>query len=258
VAERVDPLAAFRLDGKVAIVTGASAGLGQRFSRVLDAAGARVVLAARRKGPLQALADELTDALAVQCDLADVADLDHLMEATLDRFGRVDIVVNNAGMQKTAPAVDEEEDAFESVLRVNLTACFGLARRAARSMIERGEGGSIINISSIFGLVGSGQVPLASYTASKGGLVNLTRELAAQWGRQGVRVNAICPGFYSSEMTQDSFEDESMLRWIRRRTPMGRPGEQHELDGALLYLASPASTYTTGQALAVDGGWTII
>lgn len=125
-------------------------------------------------------------------------------------------------------------------------------------MIERGEGGSIINISSIFGLVATGQLPLASYVAAKGGLNHLTRELAGHWGRHGIRVNALCPGFYESEMTTDSLEDERMLKWIQRRTPMGRVGAPHELDGALLYLASPASTYTTGQALGVDGGMSIL
>jgi NAD(P)-dependent dehydrogenase (short-subunit alcohol dehydrogenase family) len=257
-ADRLDPLAAFRLDGKVAVVTGASAGLGTRFARVLDAAGADVVVTARRAERLASLAEELTDALPVQCDVADIGDIDRLFDATLERFGRVDVVVNNAGIRNVIPAVDEGEEAFESVLRVNLTAPFALARRAARSMIERGEGGSIINISSIFGVVGSGQLPLSSYAAAKGGLNNLTRELAAAWGRHGIRVNAICPGFYASEMTEDAFEDERMLTWIRKRTPMGRVGEPSELDGALLYLASGASTYTTGQCLGVDGGWTII
>lgn len=250
----LDPLAAFRLDGRVAIVTGASGGLGARFARVLDAAGARVVVTARRVDRLEDLAAELTEGLPVACDVARSADLDALVDATLERYGRVDVVVNNAGIRNVAPPLDESDEAFEDVLRVNLTACFGLARRAATAMIERGEGGSIINISSIFGLVATGQLPLASYVASKGGLNHLTRELAGHWARHGIRVNALCPGFYASEMTTDTLEDERMVRWIHRRTPMGRVGEPHELDGALLYLASPASTYTTGQSLGVDGG----
>jgi NAD(P)-dependent dehydrogenase (short-subunit alcohol dehydrogenase family) len=257
-ADRLDPLAAFRLDGKVAIVTGASAGLGTRFARVLDGAGASVVLCARRRERLESLAQELTDALPVRCDMSRTEDIEELVSAALDRYGRIDVVVNNAGMTSVAPATEEDEDTFEAVLRVNLTGCFALARRAARSMIERGDGGSIINIASVLGLVGVGQIPQAGYTGAKGGLVNLTRELAAQWGGDRIRVNAICPGWYASEMTEDMFTSERGIEWIRRRTPLGRPGEEHELDGALLYLASDASSYVTGQALAVDGGWTAI
>jgi NAD(P)-dependent dehydrogenase (short-subunit alcohol dehydrogenase family) len=255
----LDPLAAFRLDGRVAVVTGASSGLGARFARVLDAAGARVVLAARRIERLEALAAELSEALPVACDLSDPNAPSALVDATLGHYGTIDVLVNNAGVDALAPALDEPIDTFRGVLEVNLVAPFALAQLSARSMVESERGGTIVNIASLWGLVGVGQIPMASYAASKGGLVNLTRELAAQWARKGVRVNALAPGWFPTEMTEGRmFGDDSSERWIRSRTPMGRAGEEHELDGALLFLAGDASSYVTGQVLSVDGGWTAI
>ena len=255
----LDPLASFRLDGRIAIVTGASGGLGARFARVLAAAGARVVLAARRAERLEALAAQLSDAQALPCDLAQDGAADALVDATIARYGRVDVLVNNAGFSEPTPALDESTDHFTHTLRVNLVAPFELARESARAMIAAGHGGVVVNVASIWGLVGVGQIPEAGYAASKGGLVNLTRELGAQFARKGVRVNCLAPGWFRSEMTEGRmFGDEQAERWIRQRTPMGRGGDEHELDGALLFLASDASSFLTGQVLCVDGGWTAI
>lgn len=248
----------FRLDGKVVVVTGASSGIGERLARVVSGAGARVVLVARRMDRLERLAAELPQAIAVAADLSRREDLLLPVAAAVREFGRVDVLVNNAGIESSAPAVEEDIDRFSEVLDVNLLAPFVLARMAARDMLARGEGGSIINIASILGLVGVGRIPQAAYSASKGGLVNMTRELAAQWATNGIRVNAIAPGFFPSELTTRLLGDPRGRSWVARHTPMGRPGKSYEMDGAVLFLASGASSYTTGTTLSVDGGWTAV
>jgi NAD(P)-dependent dehydrogenase (short-subunit alcohol dehydrogenase family) len=254
-----DPLDRFRLEGRVAIVTGASSGLGARFARVLDAAGASVVVTARRADRLEVLATELRDAHAVPVDLGEPDAAARLVEVSLERFGRIDVVVNNAGVDHIEAATEQPLETFRRELDVNLVAPFDLSRLAARWMIDAKAEGSIVNVASIWALVGVGQIPDAGYAASKAGLVNLTRELAAQWARRGVRVNTLAPGWFRSEMTEElMFGDERAQRWMRQRTPMGRGGDEHELDGALLFLASDASSFVTGAVLPVDGGWTAI
>lgn len=247
----------FSLEDRVAVVTGASSGLGERFARVLHDAGATVVLSARRIERLDALADELGDrVLVVPADVSSASDRDELVGAALDELGTIDVLVNNAGIGRPAAAEDETLDDWSAVVEVNLTAVFHLSQLVARTMLDAGSG-SIVNVASILGLVASAPIAQASYVASKGGVVALTKELGCQWARRGVRVNAIAPGWFPSEMTHESMvEDEASMAFVRRNTPMGRMGRPDELDGALLFLASDASTYVTGQTLAVDGGWT--
>ena len=255
------PSQLFSLESQVAVVTGASSGLGREFARHLAGAGASVVVAARRVERLASLVEELeaagAQALAVQCDVSEESDVDALVAATLGRFGRVDVLVNNAGITNVVKAADEPLADFRRVVDTNLIGVFLCSQRFGRVMLEQASG-SIVNVGSILGIVGTGQVPQASYAASKAAVGNLTRELAAQWARKGVRVNCIAPGWFETEMTGDTWDDESSQNWMRSRAPMGRTGESGELAGALLFFASRASSFVTGQTLAVDGGWTII
>lgn len=246
----------FRLDGRVAVVTGASSGLGDRFARVLHSVGATVVVAARRADRLEQLADELGDGIVpVVADLTDPTDREAVVEAAVGAGG-LDVLVNNAGVGHPGPAESEPLERFEETVELNLTALFHLCQLAAsRVMLPAGRG-SIVNVASVLGVVASAPIKQAAYCASKGAVVNLTRQLGAEWGRKGVRVNALAPGWFPTEMTQaEMFDDPGGFEFVRRNTPMGRAGEPDELDGALLYLAGDASSYVTGHVLAVDGGW---
>jgi NAD(P)-dependent dehydrogenase (short-subunit alcohol dehydrogenase family) len=251
----------FSLKDRVAVVTGASSGIGVTFAGALAEAGAKVVIAARRKERLDALVGELEgqgfEALAVACDVTDGGAVDEMVRAALERFGRIDILVNNAGLSVNLPAEEEPVEDFSRVMEINVTGTFICAQRCGRVMLEAGRG-SIINIASMLGFVGSAPLAQASYTASKGAVVNMTRELAAQWARRGVRVNALGPGYFPSEMTTELFDTEEGKDFIVRRTPMRRPGRPEELVGPLLLLASDAGSYITGQTIVVDGGWTCV
>ncbi|MFN3257215.1 MAG: SDR family NAD(P)-dependent oxidoreductase [Ilumatobacter sp.] len=251
----LDPLALFRLDDRVAIVTGASAGLGERFARVLHSVGARVVLVARRRERLEALSDELPGSLVVAADLSSESDREAVVATTLEHFGRVDILVNNAGVGQKTAVEDETLDQFRFAMEVNVTAIWHLSKLCAPSMIEIGRG-SIVNVASMLGHVGSTPVKQAHYCATKGAVVNMTRELALQWARKGIRVNALSPGWFKSEMTGDMDTDDSSQAFVRSNTPLQRMGHEDELDGALLLLASDAGGFVTGHSLLVDGGWT--
>ena len=242
------------LDGRVAVVTGASSGLGVRFATVLHAAGAKLVVTARREDRLRKLAADLGGEVAfVAGDLREPAVRSAVVDAAASRFGRLDILVNNAGVCDGAPLEDQSLADLTGVLDLNLVAAVDLCRLAAPLLFAQ-PGSTVINVASIYGLVGSRE-PIAAYNASKGALVNFTRHLAAQWGRRGVRVNALAPGFFPTPMTGD-LTDPAQRAMIEQRTLLGRVPDLAEIDGPLLFLASDAATYVTGHVLAVDGGWT--
>jgi len=245
----------FSLRGRTAVVTGASSGLGARFAAVLAAAGATVFAAARRVERLAEVAAGDARIHPVACDVSREEDRVRLMETVLAATGRLDVLVNNAGTTGATRAADETSHAFAEVLAVNLVAPFHLARLMADAA-GPDTGGTIVNVASILGLVSAAPMGGASYAASKAGLVGLTRELAGQWGRAGLRVNALAPGWFRSEMTEELFADARSSDWVERNTMLRRGGEGDELDGALLFLASDASSYCTGQVLVIDGGWT--
>ncbi|HEY1916242.1 MAG TPA: SDR family oxidoreductase [Streptosporangiaceae bacterium] len=243
----------FSLRGKVAVITGASAGLGVAFAAGFAEAGADLALGARRADGLaetgRLVADAGQRAVAVCTDVANPADCQALVDAAMGTFGRVDVLVNNAGVGTAVPATKETPEQFERVIDVNLNGSYWMAQACAKVMQP---GSSIVNISSILAITTAG-LPQAAYSASKAGLLGLTRDLAQQWsGRKGIRVNAIAPGFFPSEMTEQylpGYMEEQL-----RRAPLGRPGEADEYTAAVLFLASAASSYITGQTLVVDGG----
>jgi NAD(P)-dependent dehydrogenase (short-subunit alcohol dehydrogenase family) len=247
------PLERFSLRDKVVVLTGASSGLGERFARVVDALGATSVLAARRKDRLDALVAGLGHAEAVALDVGEEGANEKLIQGVLDRHGRVDVVIANAGISNPVPAAKEQVSDYRRVVEIDLVAPFALARAALPAMRAQ-RSGSVVMVASVAGLRSSSLVPQASYVAAKAGLIGLTRELGLQWARHGVRVNALCPGMFPSEMTTDVTGHDDVRSLFDSATPLGRLGREEELDGALAFLASDASSYMTGQTLVIDGG----
>jgi NAD(P)-dependent dehydrogenase (short-subunit alcohol dehydrogenase family) len=248
----------FSLEGRVAFVTGASSGIGAHFAQTLANAGAKVAIGARREAKLVALAEQIQKsggrALPVVMDVTDAASIDHAISEVETELGPIGIVVNNAGIVMTAPALDLSPVDWNAVIDTDLKGAWLVAQSAARHMVKLGHGGSIINIGSILGLQAVGQVP--AYSAAKAALHQLTRVLAVEWARHGIRVNALAPGYIRSDLNSE-FLDSSAGAAILKRNPLRRAGEATELDGALLLLASDAGSYINGAVLVIDGGHSI-
>jgi NAD(P)-dependent dehydrogenase (short-subunit alcohol dehydrogenase family) len=245
----------FDLSGRVAVVTGASSGLGEGFARTLAEAGATVVAAARRKDRLDDLAEQVPGLVPVVCDITSAPEREELVRVAAGINGGIDVLVNNAGRPGPPDALLETAEEFDTILRVNLTSGFHLTVGAVKAL-PANRRCSVINVSSVVGMVSTAPIGGAGYAASKAAVIGMTRELAGQWGARGIRVNAVVPGWFDTEMTDGLFTNEKSARWVSRNTMLGRGGQDGEVDGAVLFLASDASSYVTGHVLTVDGGWT--
>lgn len=251
----------FGLRGKIALVTGASSGLGVEFADALAVAGADVALAARRTERLEETAAKIRArqrrAFVARADLSDLEDAERLPHKITEEFGPIDILVNNAGIAPTGRIERHQTEKWELTLKTNLTAAFILSRETGKLMIERGAGGRIIHVASVVGFGANHIFRSVSYCVSKSGIVSLTRQMAVEWARYGINVNAIAPGWFATEMLIPGLEytKEAKSR-IEQFTPLGRLGELHEVRAAVVYLASPAASFVTGSVLFVDGGWT--
>jgi NAD(P)-dependent dehydrogenase (short-subunit alcohol dehydrogenase family) len=247
-----------QIDGQVIVITGASSGLGVQLARAIGDAGGIPVLAARRADRLAALRDEIRHADTVACR-TDSDDRRRLIDGVVERHGRLDGLINNAGAGAAAPALRTSTETFARVVELNLVAPFALSCLAAARMRETDGSRSIVNIASVMGLRSLGQIPDAAYVASKAGIIGLTRELASQWGRYGIRVNAVAPGFFATEMNAELGDDpERFPEFIVSRTPLGRGGRAGELNEAVLFLLGSGSSFVTGTVLSVDGGMAVV
>lgn len=251
----------FDLTGKIAVVTGASSGLGVQYAKALAAQGADVALLARRVDKLEDVKNEIIATgrrcVAFKCDVTVEGEILFAIHQVMQAFGRIDILINNAGTSAISPAEKMSEMDWDKVLDVNLKGVFLVAKHVGTQMIKQNYG-KIVNISSIFGAVGNSAFPVVNYHAAKHGVIGITRALAAEWAKYNITVNAIGPGFFESEMTASAINTDDFKKYVEVSCPMKRIGKPGELNGALIYLSSDASTYVTGQTIFVDGGWTSI
>lgn len=251
----------FDLTGQVALVTGCSTGLGVQMAKALANQGAKIVALARRKEMVDAVAAEITkefgvDAIGISCDITDTDRVNAAVDEILAKFGRIDILINNAGTGAIAPAEDITDAQFNGELNVDLGGTFKVSRAVAKKAMLPAKYGRIINIASMYGLVGNKVAGCAPYHAAKGGVVNLTRALASEWSSKGINVNAICPGYFYTPLTKETLDSDFFQQNARTMIPAERYGNEGELDTAAIFLASPASSYVTGIMVPVDGGYT--
>ena len=253
----------FEMKGQVALVTGCSSGLGVQMARALASAGCNVVPIARRLEKLEEVAASIradfgVEVLPLRCDITSTEQVEAVVAKALERFGRIDVLVNNAGTGAVAPAEEITDAQFENEFQIDLFGSFKVARAVAAKAMIPAKYGRIINIASMYGLVGNKIAPASPYHAAKGGVVNLTRALAAEWGKHGITVNSICPGYFYTPLTVETLNSEYFQNYAKQVIPLERYGNEGELDTAVLFLASPASAYVTGVALPVDGGYTCV
>lgn len=253
----------FDLTGQVAVVTGCSTGLGVQMAKALANQGANIVALARRQNLVEEVAKDIADtygvkAIGVSCDITSSERVAEAVDIIMKEFGRIDIVINNAGTGAVAPAEEITDDQFANEMNVDLFGTFKVAREVAKKAMIPAGYGRIINIASMYGLVGNKIAPAAPYHAAKGGVVNLTRALAAEWGDKGITVNSICPGYFETPLTKETLESEFFQNYAQTMIPMARYGKEGELDSAAIFLASPASSYVNGVILPVDGGYTVM
>jgi gluconate 5-dehydrogenase len=251
----------FDLTGKIALVTGASSGLGAQFAKALAGQGADLAIVARRQEKLDEVKKTIeaigVRCFPVKCNVLNTDEIKSAVAQIKDHYGRIDILVNNAGVARKLPAETQPDDDWNAVIDTNLNSAYFVAREVGKIMIEQ-KYGKIINVASIHANVAHAANPISAYCASKGGVLMLTKALAAEWAKHNINVNALGPSYFPSEMTQNTMSDPGFLSVAKTYCPMGRPGKLDELDGAVVYFASDASSFTTGQLLAVDGGWTAI
>lgn len=251
----------FDLSGRVAVVTGCSTGLGVQMAKALANQGCSIVAVARRQNLIDEVAAQIkeeygVETLAVRCDITDTDMVNAMVDTVMEKFGRIDVLINNAGTGAVAPAEDITDDQFANEMNIDLFGSFKVARAVAKKAMIPAKYGRIINIASMYGLVGNKIAGSAPYHAAKGGVVNLTRALAAEWGKHGITVNAICPGYFYTPLTKETLDSDFFQQNAKTMIPEERYGNEGELDTAAVFLASPSSSYVTGVNLPVDGGYT--
>lgn len=251
----------FDLSGRVAVVTGCSTGLGVQMAKALANQGCGIVAVARRQNLIDEVAAQIkeeygVETLAVRCDITDTDMVNAMVDTVMEKFGRIDVLINNAGTGAVAPAEDITDDQFANEMNIDLFGSFKVARAVAKKAMIPAKYGRIINIASMYGLVGNKIAGSAPYHAAKGGVVNLTRALAAEWGKYGITVNAICPGYFYTPLTKETLDSDFFQQNAKTMIPEERYGNEGELDTAAVFLASPSSSYVTGVNLPVDGGYT--